>query len=64
MNYLEFNVLTSVYIENSDEANSFYSLETVFSIKDRFIKRISFLDFRKRLSSSISKNLEKLGRVL
>ena len=43
-NYLNFLISTSVYIENTDDPNTFYSLETSFNVKDNFIKGISFIN--------------------
>ena len=43
-NYLNLNVLTSVYVESSDEKDMFYSFDCELEIKDNFIRRVSFIN--------------------
>ena len=44
-NYLEFNLLSAVYIEESSESNTFYSIDCNLGIKDNFIRGVSFINF-------------------
>ena len=43
-NYLNFNILTSIYIENSNSKDMFYSFDCELEITDNFIKRVSFIN--------------------
>ena len=42
-NYLKFSGLTSIYIEDVNNPDTFYSLDYELEIMDNFIKRISFI---------------------
>ena len=42
-NYLKFNALTSIYIEDADSPDTFYSMDYELEVMDNFIKRISFI---------------------
>ena len=42
--YIEMSFLGSLFVENSDEKEQFYSLETSVRINDKFIRNLSFLD--------------------
>ena len=44
-NYLELNLLSSVYIEDSSDSNTFYSIGCNLNIKDNFVRRISSINF-------------------
>ena len=43
-NYLNLNVLTSIYIENSEDNDMFYSFDCELEITDNFIRRVSFIN--------------------
>ena len=43
--YLDVSTKTSVFIENSDSYDQYYSLEASLSINDNFIRNLSHLDF-------------------
>ena len=42
-NYLKISALTSIYIEDADDPDIFYSLDYELEVMDNFIKRISFI---------------------
>ena len=44
-NYLDLNILSSVYVEDSPDSNTFYSIACNLGIKDNFIRGVSFINF-------------------
>ena len=42
--YLDVSVLTSFFIEDSDDSNQYYNFEASLTINDKFIRNLSFLD--------------------
>ena len=42
--YVDVSILGSLFIEDSDQSDMFYGLETSIRIKDKFIRNLSFLD--------------------
>ena len=42
--YVNVSMLGSLFIEDSDDPNTFYSIEASVRIKDKFIRNLSFLD--------------------
>ena len=42
--YVDISIMGSLFIEDSDDSNAFYSMETSIKIKDKFIRNLSFLD--------------------